>query len=217
MTGLADALQVAVPVIITGHNVVHLDRQAQCAHPAQRVTPQDAGATDLELLGLRPCSPVKALDVLEDLLCEQRTDVTAVGTFEWGQAGALLPLLSTPRLAGLLSSSAEQGQYSLNALLRKLSALPRAEQLALVVELITAELTVVMQTTPDRLDHTKSFNELGVDSLMRMELIMLLRKRFQFQLSPMELIQTGGRIPALADLALHHLSNLAATEATAQA
>ena len=44
-----------------------------------------------------------------------------------------------------------------------------------------------------RIDRTKSLDERGVDSLMGMELLVLVRKRFQHQISPMELVRTSGR------------------------
>lgn len=47
---------------------------------------------------------------------------------------------------------------------------------------------------------------------MGMELLVVLRQRFQNQVSPMELMQAAGRIPTMAELALDHLNRMAASD-----
>ncbi|QQQ79518.1 SDR family NAD(P)-dependent oxidoreductase [Saccharothrix sp. 6-C] len=173
---------------------------------------REAMGEQLAKLGLAPCHSDQALDVLEDLLCVPEADVVAVGDFRFEQAAAVLSASATPRLAGLLPEDGGESGQELRDLLRRIDDFPRAEALQLIEDVLVTELAAIMQTTPDRVDRTKTLSELGVDSLMGMELLVVLRHRFQYQVSPMELMQTGGRISAMAEPALDHLIRMAAAE-----
>ena len=173
---------------------------------------REAMGEQLTKLGLAPCHSDKALDALEDLLCAPEADVVAVGDFRFEQAATVLSTLASPRLAGLLPEDTGEGQQDLRGLLRRIDDFPRAEALQLIEDVLVTEVATIMQTTPDRVDRTKSLSELGVDSLMGMELLVVLRQRFQYQVSPMELLQTAGRISTMAELALDHLLRMAAAD-----
>ncbi|MEV8443541.1 SDR family NAD(P)-dependent oxidoreductase [Actinosynnema sp. NPDC051121] len=173
---------------------------------------REAMGEQLTKLGLTPCHSGRALDALEDLLCVPEADVVAVGDFRFEQAATVLSALASPRLAGLLPEDAGEGQQDLRDLLRRIDDYPRAEALRLIEDVLVAEVAGIMQTTPDRVDRTKSLSELGVDSLMGMELLVVLRQRLGYQASPMELLQTAGRISTMAELALDHLIRVATAD-----
>ncbi|ROP35040.1 type I polyketide synthase [Saccharothrix texasensis] len=173
---------------------------------------REAMGEQLTKLGLAPCHSDQALDALEDLVCVPEGDVVAVGDFRFEQAATALSASASPRLAGLLPEDTGEAGQELRDLLRRIDDFPRAEALQLIEDVLVTELAAIMQTTPDRVDRTKTLSELGVDSLMGMELLVVLRHRFQYQVSPMELMQTGGRISAMAEPALDHLIRMAAAE-----
>lgn len=156
----------------------------------------------------------KALDALEDELCDGRAEVVALGMFDWGKVSNLLPAMTAPRLARLLPATSQEDQYSFDRFLDELAALSPAERLALMEDFIVAELAAIMQTSPDRIDRTKSVENLGIDSLMLMELLALLQQRFRLHLSVMDLAQ-GFCIATLAELAVEHIGKLLAARDSA--
>jgi acyl carrier protein/NAD(P)-dependent dehydrogenase (short-subunit alcohol dehydrogenase family) len=165
----------------------------------------------MEMAGMRLTSPDRALDAFEDVVSERRTDVVAAGVFEWDRMREFLPSLSTPRLAGLPSSCAEQGESAIAVFLRKVAELPREDALRAVEDALTEQLASIMQTAPDRIDRTSDLDKLGVDSLMAMELLLLIRKRFQYQASMADLLKGAKSIRAFAELVVNHLTREAAT------
>ncbi|SDP98143.1 type I polyketide synthase [Lentzea jiangxiensis] len=164
----------------------------------------------LSLLGSAPITSRMALDALEDLLGSAEREVVAVGDIGSEHIGMLLPSLSTPRLAHFAPTGTQQGTDQLGALLDQIKELDDAGSRQLVMEAMTTEVAAIMRTTPDRVDTSKKLNELGMDSLMVMELSAAMRKAFQFQFSTIHVFRMTGGISTLAAELHDHLKVLAA-------
>lgn len=166
-------------------------------------------SAQMEMIGMKLVDPERALDVLEDVLAEEPTDVVAAGLFEWGRMREFLPLLTTPRLAGLLPSGTDQTGGDVATFLKRVKELPRAEALRFVADALTEQLASIMRIAPDRIDRAAALDKLGVDSLLAMELLMVVRKKFRYQASMMDLLKGGNSIAGLAELVLAQMEKQA--------
>ncbi|ONI87855.1 hypothetical protein ALI144C_07895 [Actinosynnema sp. ALI-1.44] len=78
-----------------------------------------------------------------------------------------------------------------NELRDKLKTLPHDEALHLIEDEIVRHAATVMQTDPERVERDAALDQMGVDSLMAMELLAIVREQFQCRISPMELMKTS--------------------------
>ena len=143
-------------------------------------------------LGAEPLLAHQALGALDRLLTSGTTPPTAVTTvanFEWSALSRLLPSVQAPRFeslqkqAGPASDASADGQ-DIHSLIAGKSA---AEVRAIIQALVTSELAQVLCVGADRIDPTRSLHDLGMDSLMGVELALGLEKRFGIQLPAMML------------------------------
>jgi NADPH:quinone reductase-like Zn-dependent oxidoreductase/acyl carrier protein len=164
-------------------------------------------AHQLAAMGLIPFPASSALDVLEDLILDPSADVVAVGQIDREAGGTVMPQMFTPRLADF-APMARSREDALASLLGGINAVPEEEALRLVTDAVLAELAGVMQTTPDRIDPDKKLDELGVDSLMAMDLVGALRRSFGFQQSTTQLMLAAGSVLTLAEDVHRHLKTV---------
>jgi acyl transferase domain-containing protein/NADPH:quinone reductase-like Zn-dependent oxidoreductase/acyl carrier protein len=155
-------------------------------------------------LGIRAMTSAEALDIFDQLLSGQQP-VVMVGRLDWGRASEVLPGLKAPRTADLLPPEIEGTGYRADQLVERLREVPPAERPVLVEDALAQMIAVVMQTTPERLDHTRPLDKLGLDSLMAMELVLKARKQFQVDIPPMSLVSSSGTITAVSAIILDHL------------
>jgi len=117
------------------------------------------------------------------------TTTTTVANFEWSALSRLLPSAQAPRFeslqkqAGPASDASTDGQ-DIHTLIAGKAA---AEVRAIIQALVTSELAQVLCVGADRIDPTRSLHDLGMDSLMGVELALGLEKRFGIQLPAMML------------------------------
>jgi len=132
-------------------------------------------------LGAEPLLAHQALGALDRLL--------TVANFEWSALSRLLPSAQAPRFeslqkqAGPASDASTDGQ-DIHTLIAGKAA---AEVRAIIQALVTSELAQVLCVGADRIDPTRSLHDLGMDSLMGVELALGLEKRFGIQLPAMML------------------------------
>jgi acyl transferase domain-containing protein/NADPH:quinone reductase-like Zn-dependent oxidoreductase/acyl carrier protein/NADP-dependent 3-hydroxy acid dehydrogenase YdfG len=152
-----------------------------------------------------------ALARLGDLLARDESGV-AVMDFDWGALRRLLPAARAPRFA-----EAQQGEYGGTANeqdvpdIRTLIA-NRTEQevIELVRGLVTDEIAQILRLPAERIDTERSLYDLGMDSLMGVELMLGIEKRFGIQL-PMLALSEGPTIRRISERLAHTL--LAGTDA----
>lgn len=149
-------------------------------------------------IGVRALDSATAMHMLE-LLLRSSTGVAHVADVDWAGMAARLPLLGTPRLRTLAIQAAAVPAVGEGAeAFRAMIAGRTPEQvLALVVEQVTHEVAQILAISPDRVDSARLLQDMGLDSLMGVELGMGLEKRFGIQL-PAMMLSEGPSIERLA-------------------
>jgi phthiocerol/phenolphthiocerol synthesis type-I polyketide synthase C len=129
-----------------------------------------------------------ALDVLEELLISDRSDL-AVLELDWSALSRLLPSAAEPKYEDLaaLGQRAQSDKANTDDIRYLLEELSPEELTAAVKDLLKAELGEILRMTPDKIDPDRSVYDIGLDSLMGVELVLAIESRFGIQLSVMAL------------------------------
>ncbi len=152
----------------------------------------------------------QALALLGAMLASNRNGL-AVLDFDWHTLQRFLPAAQAPRYdsvrarAGQSGVSDEQGG-DIRVLLAGRSA---EEALDIIAGLLAGEVGQILQIPADRIDRTRSLYDLGMDSLMGMELVLGIEKRFGVTL-PVMALNEG---PSIQRIAERLSASLAAPEA----
>ena len=139
-------------------------------------------------IGGRALTADGALAALGSLLGAHAPTV-GVLELDWSVLGRFLPAARAPKFSELAlqdergSASPEQPQD----VRRWLESLPRVELVPALTEVVRSEIAQILRTLPDRIDATVSLFEVGMDSLMAVELATSLEVRLGVQLSAMSL------------------------------
>nr|WP_062342612.1 type I polyketide synthase [Herbidospora sakaeratensis] len=133
-----------------------------------------ADGAALRRRGLRPMDPSKGMRALEQALGDGDTPVT-VADVDWPRFAAAFTLRRpSPLIAGLTpidGTPAPGGTAPGTALGRRLTGLPEAEQIRLLVDLVRARIAGVLgHLSPDDVQDDWAFSDLGFDSLTAVEL-----------------------------------------------
>jgi acyl carrier protein/short-subunit dehydrogenase len=139
-------------------------------------------------LGTAPLSARTALAMLDQLLPASAGTV-AVGDFDWPTVARLLPAAKTARFEWLRrrAGPAAHDGGAHDDVRVMIAGRTRAEALQIVQGLVVQEVAQVLCVSEDRVDPRRSVHELGMDSLMGVELVMGLEKRFALELPAMML------------------------------
>jgi NADPH:quinone reductase-like Zn-dependent oxidoreductase/NADP-dependent 3-hydroxy acid dehydrogenase YdfG/acyl carrier protein len=139
-------------------------------------------------LGAEPLVARQALDMLERVLAADLAQAT-VATLSWPMLARTLPSASGPRFEALRRESGA-GDPGAGAVLdiRSLLAGKGPEEVQHIVqELVVREVSEILRLGTERIDPARSLYDMGMDSLMAMELALGLEKRFGFSLPVMAL------------------------------
>jgi acyl carrier protein len=98
------------------------------------------------------------------------------------------------RARGANESTGEDGGTQLR---EQVAALPPDQARQLVAEVLRAQIAHILHLSPERIDLDKSVIEMGMDSLMGMELGLAVQENFQVKL-PMMAVSEGGSVMTLA-------------------
>ena len=143
-----------------------------------------------------------ALDLLPVLLGSGAAyaDLSRV---RWGPMRAHLPHLATPQFAEVMRGQAtEGGTVDLAKLLAESTP---EEARALVGEILTEEVAAITKAPNHQIDLSRSLTDLGMDSLMAVELRMSLERRFGANL-PLLSLADGSSIGSIAVRIVRHLT-----------
>ncbi|MFG1188187.1 SDR family NAD(P)-dependent oxidoreductase [Xanthobacter flavus] len=130
-----------------------------------------------------------------------------------------LPVLRTPTFPRLFSTAADGAAGSGEDLMEQIAGLGDAEARVLLREVLGREVAGILRLPPDAVTGTAALSELGMDSLMALELRLTLEKKFGFEL-PLLSIGSGRTLDDLAAVALSSLrtpENAAPAETAAPA
>jgi len=137
-----------------------------------------------------------ALDALEDLLLADRSGL-GVLELDWRALAKFLPVANTAKYSEMTQHDAESNTDNSLDLQQLMSELSEEEFQAAVTGMIKHEVGEILRVAPDKIDANRSLYDMGLDSLMGVELVLALESRFGIRLSVMALSAT----PTIAKLA----------------
>lgn len=139
-----------------------------------------------------------ALDVLERMLLVDRSGL-GVMELDWKALSRFLPSAATPKFSELARHAGDSDGEDVNSddIQKVLLELSDADLLTTLIEMLKSEAGEILRVSPDKIDPTRSIYDMGLDSLMGVELVVALESRFGIRLPVMALSQN----PTMAKLA----------------
>lgn len=146
-----------------------------------------------------------ALDALEGMLLADRSGL-AVLEFDWHALSRLLPSASSPKFQELAWHAEDRdGQEDHSEDIQRLLAeLSDDELLATFSDILRNEIGEILRVGADKIDPERSLYDMGLDSLMGVELMIALESRFGIRLPVMALSQS----PTIRKLAARVIQQL---------
>jgi NAD(P)-dependent dehydrogenase (short-subunit alcohol dehydrogenase family)/acyl carrier protein len=154
-------------------------------------------------IGRSSLKAAEALEQLGRLLARPPEDaVVACARVDWQAATRELPILATPRLASLADgrrTETAEAEVDLSAMIAGRS---EAEAQQIVTQTMLAEIGRILRMPPADIDADRPFAELGMDSLMGLELDAAMQSRYGIDLpflsigAGLTLSELSGRIVA---------------------
>ncbi len=159
-------------------------------------------------LGAPALKTQAALTLLGEALTTDAGVVT-VADFSLGALARLLPIASSPLFETLRRTNPEKAESDEGAMdLRALLAGKTPEEVrALLQETVRKEAAKILCLSPERMDPSKSLNDLGMDSLMAVEMALALEQKLGIPLPAMALSESGGSIEKLSAKLAEKLSD----------
>lgn len=163
-------------------------------------------------MGGSALSSALALDALEGMLLGDRSDL-GVLEFEWRALARFLPTAASPKFSdigrGMSENDADdEGGLDLQRMLREL---PEEQLLATVIDMLKVEIGEILRFTSDKIDANRSLPDMGLDSLMAVELAVAVESRFGVRLPVMALSES----PNIAKLAVWIIEHLRGEDSSA--
>ena len=144
----------------------------------------------------------KALEALEQMLLHG-IGSQGVLEFEWGPLSRFLPSAAQPKFREIALANPDNDQNEDNRLdINELLAMSDDELTEKLLSLLKAELSKILMTSEDKLDPNRSMYDMGLDSLMGVELMSAIESKLGISVSVMALSET----PTLGKLS-HKLMN----------
>ena len=142
-------------------------------------------------IGGQLLSSAQALSQLEELLRADRTGV-AVADLDWRRLQKTMPGMQSPRFRALGGRAAEEiGDGAMDADIHALIAnLSSDEVLQTVTELLFEQMAIVLRMPVEKIASNATIYDLGMDSLMAVELVTAIESRFGISVPPTAV--TGG-------------------------
>jgi len=130
-------------------------------------------------MGGKTIQSVDALDLLEELLVSNRSDLGAM-ELDWQALSRFLPSATEPKFIDLaaLDTDGKSDEGKSDDIHRLLEELSPEELKAAVIDLLKAEVAEILRMAPDKIDPDRSVYDLGLDSLMGVELVLAIESRF---------------------------------------
>jgi 8-amino-7-oxononanoate synthase len=159
----------------------------------------DRDAARLALSGITPLDPDLALEALEALLTQDTSQIGVV-QIDWAKFLEQISSSTVPPFLEQVATAVEAGAQSFSAFRLQLDAAPSEERLALLTQHVQAQIAKVMGlSTPEEVELDRSFTDLGMDSLMGMEM----KSRLQSSLSCSFPITLAMDYPTVGSLIQH--------------
>jgi acyl transferase domain-containing protein/NADPH:quinone reductase-like Zn-dependent oxidoreductase/NAD(P)-dependent dehydrogenase (short-subunit alcohol dehydrogenase family)/acyl carrier protein len=164
-------------------------------------------------MGGAPLQADEALVILEQMLVSNTSNL-GVLDLAWGVMARLLPSAAAPKFLELAAAGADpagtaEGDEDLR---RQLDALDLGALRDAVADILRQELCEILRLAPEKIDSNQSLYDLGMDSLMGVELVTALDARLGLTL-PLLAISEGPTIARLTERIVHALRPLDTSEA----
>ena len=132
-----------------------------------------------------------ALDALESMLIADRSGL-GVMELDWTALSRFLPSSGSPKFSELARHAGDNNgdEDTADDIQRLLSELSDADLLATLTEMLKREVGEILRVSPDKIDPARSIYDMGLDSLMGVELVVALESRFGTRLPVMALSQS---------------------------
>ena len=144
-----------------------------------------------ERLGVRLLAPARALDRMADALATGGACV-ALAEVSWSRLAALPAVAKAPKYARMRDLMTEEAGETNGAndeeIRAHLAKLPRQEAIAAVQHLLIRHIAGVVGTAPAKIPVDQPLTDLGMDSLMLVELQIGLDKQFGIAIPTLELM-----------------------------
>jgi len=142
-------------------------------------------------MGGAPLKTREALEHLEQMLLHKRSGL-GVLELDWKALSRFLPSAQSPKFSELARLGGveqdDDGADDIQRLLQQMEGEPLREAF---VELLKQEISEILRLPASRLDSQRPLQELGLDSLMSVELVVAVEERFGIRLSVMELSESS--------------------------
>jgi len=161
-------------------------------------------------LGGEALSSDQALTMLGKLVLSDKVGA-AVIDLDWGVIQRIMPAANSAKyeeLKRLVKSSDSDQHEDIQTLIANLS---HAEVQELVVDLLLDEIEHILRLPREKLDIEQSVFDLGMDSLMGMELVLAIEERFAVKLPVMALTE-GANIQRIAERITEQLAGVNSSE-----
>lgn len=166
---------------------------------------QEGLAEMLHRSGFPPLGPAEATRALGTLLASEHACITAA-KIDWARASEIMPAVqNSPRFSRVVTATVAEGPAAkdLRATLARMTPTERAKTVHAEISGLVAR---VVRTTPDKLSPEQPLQEIGFDSLMAIELVNLVERRFELTL-PASAISSSVSASQIAEI----VCSLAAT------
>jgi NADPH:quinone reductase-like Zn-dependent oxidoreductase/acyl carrier protein len=157
-------------------------------------------------LGVKSMTAAAALQELERLLAAEDTPpVIAAVEVDWRAAGRIVPALKSARFRNVFNSGAEHAGDTLD-LAGLAASLSPAEWVDLIGGIIVEIAAEVLRAPATSIDRNKSIFDLGMDSLMLVEMKLLIDERLGVDIPQMSLTESA-TINRISDRVAASLAN----------
>lgn len=142
-------------------------------------------------MGGAPLHSAIALDILEEMLITDRSNL-GVMELDWKILARFLPSAESPKFIELArhAGDSDGGEDHSDNIQRMLEDLTDTELLAVLIEMIKGEVGEILRVSIDKIDAVGSMYDMGLDSLMAVELIAALESGFGIRLPTMALSES---------------------------
>lgn len=137
----------------------------------------------------------KGLDILAQFLTSDdinfENSVLHIGRFDWATAHQALPVVKSRMFEGVVENISSKANSETKIDLNKLVAGKSDEEaLKIILHLLNGEISTILRVASDDIDLRRPLVELGMDSLMGLELRMSLQERFGLEMPLMSISGT---------------------------
>jgi acyl transferase domain-containing protein/NADPH:quinone reductase-like Zn-dependent oxidoreductase/acyl carrier protein len=150
----------------------------------------------LHQMGLGPVTPAEIWRAVESALTGGR-EVGVFGRVDWGRVAQLLPGLNRPLFSTSRQHGGRKGASRSKELRSRLAGLSEEAAASVICDELARLVAEVVQTDPERIDRACALDQLGLDSLMVVELSVGVNRSIGCEVSALEFLAAS----SLEDLA----------------